>query len=612
MKRVLISVLMILISGILLNAQVKEIAAFNANSVDNDDPDRPWANTTNHVRSAFYADDLDGDGKREVLAVDYSNGGRVHVLEYNNGALELVWSSPIFGPDNLNSTPRWVQSGDLDGDGKKEIIFPQGPRYEGNINVFEFTGTDNDYGTTSIIQFPMNIHESLGHGQYRTDRERATVYDFDGDGKDELITSNGDNQLYILGINGNAPGFASWQIEGGDPTIDVSGGSHWHSFPVDYDGDGDMEIVNHQWNFYGFYSVEPTGPDTYTFPTAGNGDGGVAGPIYIEFMKDLNEDAVSYMGMNAADINGDGKQEMFGAFYVGGTSTYNYSVGVVDIPAGSDGIEVWNQDQFGIIADDLWTQLGLESGDYWGTGAADLDGDGDDELVLGGSPGSVVSVLDYNGSGSLLDGANYTASIYDVGEPLITAYNHYDSLGTVWVDTSFASFCAKMDRGDIDQNGKEDLVLGFQSIADEIISTFYVYNADSSDFLVDRADTVLNMEAYNVRIIEGDATTGIKAIDLALITPNDYVLDQNYPNPFNPTTSVRFSLPVDKNISLKIYDMLGREVKTLINNEAFKKGSYEATWDATNNLNQKVASGNYIAKLEFGNFSKSIKMSLLK
>jgi hypothetical protein len=612
MKKGLLSILFILLGTILIQAQVNQISSFNANSVDNEDPERPWADVTNHVRSAFYADDLDGDGKKEVLAVDYSNGGRVHVLEYNDGVLELVWSSPIFGEDNPNSAPRWVQSGDLDGDGNKEVIFPQGPRYEGNINVFEFSGTDNDYGTTSIIQFPMTIHEPLGHGQYRTDRERATVYDFDGDGKDELITSNGDNQLYILGINGNAPGFASWQVEGGDPTIDVSGGSHWHSFPCDYDGDGVMEIVNHQWNFFGFYSVEPTGPDTYTFPASGNSDGGVDGPIYVEYLNAASEDGVAYMGMNAADLDGDGKQEMFGAIYVGGTSGYNYSVAVVDIPAGSDGIEVWNQNQFAVIADDLWTKVGLESGDYWGTGAADLDGDGDDEIVLGGSPGRYVTVMDYSGSGSLLDSNSYSINLYPVGDPMVIAYDHYDSLGTTWTDTTFGSFIAKMDRGDINNNGKDDLVLGYQSVNDEVISTFYTYDTDSVKFVVANADTVLNEFAYNVRIIEGGDPTGIKVLDIGFVTPDDYVLEQNYPNPFNPTTSIRFSLPVDKNISLKVYDMLGREVKTLIDAESYKKGSYEITWDATNNLNSKVATGHYIAKLEYGNFSKSIKMSLLK
>ncbi|MBU0560794.1 MAG: FlgD immunoglobulin-like domain containing protein, partial [Bacteroidota bacterium] len=89
-------------------------------------------------------------------------------------------------------------------------------------------------------------------------------------------------------------------------------------------------------------------------------------------------------------------------------------------------------------------------------------------------------------------------------------------------------------------------------------------------------------------------------------------LEQNYPNPFNPTTSIRFSLPISKAISIVVYDMLGNEVKTLIDNEEFSKGSYEVTWDGTNSANQKVASGNYIYTMKYGNFSKSVKMTFLK
>ena len=58
--------------------------------------------------------------------------------------------------------------------------------------------------------------------------------------------------------------------------------------------------------------------------------------------------------------------------------------------------------------------------------------------------------------------------------------------------------------------------------------------------------------------------------------------------------------------------MVGQEVKTLINDVNLKKGNHEIIWDGTNNFGSKVASGNYIAKMEFGNFAKSIKMTLLK
>lgn len=624
MKKMLSILSILLLASMSLFAQVNQIGKFNANQFDPTDPLRPWQDVTNHVRGAYFANDLDNDGKPEVLAVDYSNGGRVHLIEYNDGVMELVWSSPKLSETNPNSVPRWVQSGDLDGDGMKEIIFPSGARYTGSIQVFEFTGTDNDFGTESIIDFPADLHLGNGMGTYRMDRERAIVYDFDGDGKDELITANVDvagtmtykQNVYILGINGNAPGFASWQVEGGDPAIHpingLSAGSWWQSIPCDYDGDGVKEIVNHYWNFFGMWSIEPTGPDTYTYPSAANADGGVNGPVYVEFTKEMAEDAVAYMGLSALDVDGDGNEEIYGALYIGGASAKNYSVGMIDLPAGSNGVNVWNQNQFAILKEKLWTEVGLTTGEYWGTGAADLDGDGKDEIVLGGSPGSSVTVMKYNGTGSILSGDNYTVNRYPVGDPMVIAYKNYDSLGVQWTDTTFGSFISKMDRGDINKNGKEDLLLAYQSVDDSVATTNYLWNTDSTKFVVTSKSKVLNNFAYNLRIIEGGDPTGIKVIDLKMVTPEDYSLEQNYPNPFNPTTSIKFSLPISKKVSLKVYDMLGKEIKTLVDNQEYAKGSYELNWDATNNLGAKVVSGNYIATLKYGNFSKSIKMTLVK
>ncbi|MBK7258381.1 MAG: T9SS type A sorting domain-containing protein [Ignavibacteriae bacterium] len=90
------------------------------------------------------------------------------------------------------------------------------------------------------------------------------------------------------------------------------------------------------------------------------------------------------------------------------------------------------------------------------------------------------------------------------------------------------------------------------------------------------------------------------------------MLEANYPNPFNPSTMIRFSLPAENKISLVVYDMLGREVKTLIGSQEMAKGAYQQEWDGTNNAGQGVASGSYVYTLKFGNFSKSQKMMLVR
>ena len=87
---------------------------------------------------------------------------------------------------------------------------------------------------------------------------------------------------------------------------------------------------------------------------------------------------------------------------------------------------------------------------------------------------------------------------------------------------------------------------------------------------------------------------------------NTYSLSQNFPNPFNPTTTIKFSLPQDGLVKLVVYDVLGKEVATLLNDEQ-TKGTYEVTFDAT-----KLNSGIYFYKITSGDFSEVKKMMLLK
>ena len=178
---------------------------------------------------------------------------------------------------NVNSTPRWVRDGDLDGDGNREIIFPVGARYTGKVVVFEYTGTDNSYGAVAGVpdlELPATQFDALlGAGAaLRMDRETGTVEDPDGDGRDELIMANQNNKVYIIGVAGDVGGFwimghRGWRSR--DPSQNgFSGGSWWHSLPADIDGDGKEEIVNHYWNFYGFWSIDVKGPYSYRYPNS--------------------------------------------------------------------------------------------------------------------------------------------------------------------------------------------------------------------------------------------------------------------------------------------------------------------------------------------------------
>jgi hypothetical protein len=88
--------------------------------------------------------------------------------------------------------------------------------------------------------------------------------------------------------------------------------------------------------------------------------------------------------------------------------------------------------------------------------------------------------------------------------------------------------------------------------------------------------------------------------------PKEYSLSQNYPNPFNPTTIIRFGLPHASRVSLKIYDVLGQEVATLVNEEK-PAGVYDVRFNAAG-----LASGMYVYQLQAGDFVQTRRLLLLK
>jgi len=92
-------------------------------------------------------------------------------------------------------------------------------------------------------------------------------------------------------------------------------------------------------------------------------------------------------------------------------------------------------------------------------------------------------------------------------------------------------------------------------------------------------------------------------------------LHQNYPNPFNQTTEIRYDIPTyvpQGGITLKIYDMLGQEVRTLIDHQFANPGSYTVRWDGKDNAGRAVASGEYLYQLQASHYTDTKKMLLIK
>ena len=102
-------------------------------------------------------------------------------------------------------------------------------------------------------------------------------------------------------------------------------------------------------------------------------------------------------------------------------------------------------------------------------------------------------------------------------------------------------------------------------------------------------------------------TGGITNInELSTTTPISCSLSQNYPNPFNPSTNIKFDVPKLENIRITIFDAIGREIETLVN-EKLASGTYESTWDGS-----KYSSGIYFYRFQTGEYSETKRMILIK
>jgi ligand-binding sensor domain-containing protein len=122
-----------------------------------------------------------------------------------------------------------------------------------------------------------------------------------------------------------------------------------------------------------------------------------------------------------------------------------------------------------------------------------------------------------------------------------------------------------------------------------------------NDIVVDKNNNVW-IAGSNI-VTKIDYTTDVEKTESL---PSSFQLMQNYPNPFNPETVISYQLPASSYVSLKVYDTLGKEVSTLVNEEK-QPGKYEVKFDAS-----RLSSGMYFYKLNAGGFSQTKKMTLIK
>lgn len=235
---------------------------------------------------------------------------------------------------------------------------------------------------------------------------------------------------------------------------------------------------------------------------------------------------------------------------------------------------------------------------------------------------------------------------YDgIGKTRITLFesdgdNSYEAVGRIDLVGVFSFWAGNLQTIDVDKDGKEEvlvcidgnvLILKFNGSQNyQTYEVFYIkqdhlfysgrntvyYGAVMYDFKCDgKEDIVINMHESNgafpqstIRLFslvyKPDFTVDVKEVDETI--PTEFCLHQNYPNPFNPITTINYEIPQKESVSIKVFNLIGEEIMTLVNEEK-SVGSYSLNFDANN-----LPSGIYIINMTAGGFNKSIKSILLK
>ncbi len=536
-------------------------------------------NITGFGRGIYAGCDLDKDGKPEIIMTQYANGGAIEIFEVTgDNTMEEVWRSPDFGAP-YSSPARTVAVGDLDGDGYDElyVYVSNGSGAidsTGGIYVFQNNGNDNQYEEVARLNFYTNP-AIIDSGAWRC--EDIAVADFDNDGQQELaftrwvFTSYDSRTVNILSVDGNfASGFYTWNQEYKQTRYQLNtGGSVTGAYFGNLDGDDHNELWVSVYDYLGLRAIESTGPNSYVDS---------AHVVQLNQLDKIDttiapHDSYIIKGFVHGDIDKDGTNEIIVESTFTGKLFLLKAVGDIQ-----DSVSVT---YLPFLKPGAFTTLALGDQDH-GTGSDGMD------LYSGGTS---AGIKDYEFvGGALTDSASWKEYVFGADTCVI------DTAGNPVMSPSWMVVAPKVD---LDGDGNKEVVASYL-----IAGSIDAQDSTGGVPIPDEAKRWLQVYEFGT----------LTAIDQPwkVITADDYKLEQNYPNPFNPTTTIKFYLPINKQISLTVYNALGQKVKTLINNELLTAGEHSVQWDGTNNAGQKVASGMYIYELKYGNFKIQKRMTLLK
>jgi hypothetical protein len=528
--------------------------------------------------------DTDQDGWGEFLCAYTDFGLENYLLMYEANAdnsYDTVW---YFKYPLPAASFAGIAVGDIDNNHIVDIVTtmpsaanattPNPPR----LWVFEWNGVvgENKYGNyTSGTLEPTNswnfdLPDNLDFRPYG-----LTIEDVDKDQINELIVGvrrgGRGREVLVASVAGELSGFGSWVIE-----YNLQGltSDLYNVTTGDLDNDGNREIYAFVWNLFTLYIIECTGPDQYEV---------------VDSLKQIySAQGIDYGaldGVRVSDVNYDGVNEL----YIAGTQEQNTLFIITDITDVSTITAADVKEFYHIPVNGNPNSDGV--GRFRSMYVADPDGDGNLDLMIAGERNGQIFDLEYSGQGDPADSAswnNYVA--FDVWE-----YSGISPTAATSLSPRFFYGYPTCPQGPIDEFNLPACDMDQDGLAEYV---FVNYSTDHSIWADD---------AY-VWVLEVQPQTGIE--EELINSPNGFVLKQNYPNPFNPSTSIQYALKNSQFVTLKVYDALGTEVATLVNEEK-GSGVYQVEFNPASSIS-KPASSIYFYRLQAGNYSETKKMILMK
>ncbi|MFA5831869.1 MAG: SBBP repeat-containing protein [Bacteroidota bacterium] len=558
-----------------------------------------------HSKGSLTSHAVDGDGNVFVTGYIYSTS-QFTTIKYNTKGAS-IWQNLFYGPG-------------LSSDRASSLAVDE----VGNVYV-----TGSSYNASGTSDYATVKYNKNGEIQW------AKRYNGPVDSTDDAtsIAVDGSGNVYVTGMS-------------------TGSGSYADFVTIKYNANGDTVWVRR-------YNGPDNGIDNaISLAIDGNGY------VYVTGSSSGDNATIKYNsigdtfwirrypGIEAKSLAIDGR----GNVYVAGNCSetggyYDY----ITIKYNENGDTVWvrRYDGPGNSADWMTTLLVDANENVYVTGASGIWPNYDYATIKYNSNGDSLWVRRYNGTGDNYDspsslaidnsGNVYVTGESDGSEPYYSDYAtiKYNPNGdTVWVrrynrpeehlDAAAKSITVDV-HGNVYVTGETDIARGlYGRINGGDCTTIKYNNAGNEEWTTTYFDRIRNtpvgiqVDAIGNIYIAGTKTysddwnyqnfysilkytqtpTSVKIV--SSVIPSKFTLQQNYPNPFNPSTVISYQLPVNSKVTLEIYDVLGREVATLVNEEQ-SAGWKEVRWNAS-----KVSSGIYFYKIQAGNYVEVKKMLVVK